>query len=437
LRISVFGLGYVGTVSAGCLARNGHQVIGVDPNTAKAEMINSGQSPIIETGIGEIIAKATEEGRLSATTDPQLAVRETDLSLICVGTPSRPNGSLDTSFLVTVCREIGEALKEKEGFHLIVVRSTVLPGTNAREVVPELERASGKKVGVGFGLCSNPEFLREGSAVFDFDHPPKTVIGESDARSGEMLAQLYEDLDAPLICVEIPIAELVKYADNCWHATKITFANEIGNIAKAVDVDSHRVMEIFCQDLKLNISSAYLKPGQAFGGSCLPKDVRAITHRARDLDVEAPLLSSLLPSNQIQMKRALQMVLDKKNRKIGILGFSFKAGTDDLRESPMVELIERLIGKGFDLKIYDRNVSIAKLVGANRSYILHHIPHISDLMVDTIEEVLQHGETIVIGNGDPAFKIVADAIKDNQAVVDLVRVAPKWKGAGVYDGICW
>lgn len=437
MKISIFGLGYVGAVSAGCFAQDGHEVIGVDPYQPKVDLINHGQSPVIEKDIGEIIAYAVKNKRLRATVDVSEAIDKSDISLICVGTPSQLNGSLDLKYVRNVCEQIGASLKRKNRFHVVVARSTMLPGSMANVVIPTLEAASGKKAGKDFGVCNNPEFLREGTAVYDFYHPPKTLIGEIDRNSGDLLARLYENLDAPLIRTDVETAEMVKYSDNVWHALKVGFANEIGNICKAIGIDGHKVMEIFCQDNKLNLSSYYLKPGFAFGGSCLPKDVRALVYKARSLDLEAPILNAIIPSNQCQIEKGLKMILEKGNKKVGFLGFSFKAGTDDLRESPLVELIERLIGKGYDVKIFDRNVNIARLVGANRDYILNHIPHISKLMVESIEAVLTHAQTVVVGNADKDFAAVPDRLRADQVLVDLVRVSPGRSEAGKYDGICW
>jgi GDP-mannose 6-dehydrogenase len=437
MRISIFGLGYVGAVSAGCLAKDGHEVIGVDPSNAKVDLINSGSTPIIENDIGEIIAAAVKDGRLRATANVDEAVQGTEMSLICVGTPSQLNGSLDLKYIRRVCEEIGAAVKKKSAFHVVVARSTMLPGSMRSVVIPTLEEFSGKKAGQGFGVCINPEFLREGTAVYDFYNPPKTVIGEIDKRSGDLLASVYKDLKAPLIRTSIETAEMVKYTDNVWHALKVGFANEIGNVCKALSIDGHKVMEIFCQDTKLNLSPYYMKPGFAFGGSCLPKDVRALTYKAKSLDVDVPILNAILPSNDRQVERGLRMIMDKSNKKVGILGFSFKAGTDDLRESPVVEVIERLLGKGYDLRLYDRNVKLASLVGANRDYILNRIPHISRLMVERLEDILGFAETIVIGNGDKEFRGVIDRLRDGQIVVDLVRIAQNQSVPGKYDGICW
>jgi len=436
VRISIFGLGYVGAVSAGCLARDGHTVIGVDPNQTKVDLINEGKTPIIEKDIGEMIAHAVSEGLLRATVDVGAAVRDSDLSLICVGTPSQLNGNLDLSAVRKVCEQIGAALRDKDGFHVVVARSTMLPGSMRSVVIPTLEEASGKKAGVDFGVCNNPEFLREGTAVYDYHHPPKTVIGETDTKAGDVLIELYTKLDAPLVRTDVETAEMVKYTDNAWHAIKVAFANEIGNLCKAVHIDGHKVMDIFCRDTKLNLSPYYMKPGFAFGGSCLPKDVRALTYKARSLDLEMPLLSAVLPSNQHQVQRGIAMITAKDKRKIGVLGFSFKAGTDDLRESPLVDVIEHLIGKGYELRLYDRNVKLAALTGANQDYILNRIPHISKLMVDTMDEVLRFADVIVIGNGAAEFRDVLHRLRREQTVVDLVRIADQPSGEH-YDGICW
>ena len=436
MKISIFGLGYVGAVSAGCLASDGHEVIGVDPNRTKVELINQGNTPIIEKDIGEMIATTVKSGLLRATLDVRDAVMSSDISLICVGTPSQLNGNLDLSHVRRVCEEIGAAIKEKEAFHVVVARSTMLPGSMRSVVIPTLEAASGKKAGVDFGVCNNPEFLREGTAVYDYYNPPKTVIGESDVKAGAMLVALYEKMDAPLVRTDVETAEMVKYTDNTWHAVKVAFANEIGNICKAIGIDGHKVMEIFCKDEKLNLSSYYMKPGFAFGGSCLPKDVRALTYKAKSLDLDLPLLNSILPSNRRQIEKGIKMIVDKGSKKVGILGFSFKAGTDDLRESPLVEVIEYLLGKGYELKLFDKNVNLAALTGANQDYILNHIPHISKLMMSSMNEVLEFADTVVIGNGAAEFKNVRAALRPEQVVVDLVRIGTEQSGEQ-YDGICW
>jgi len=363
-----------------------------------------------------------KEGRLRAMCDQNEAIRETDLSFVCVGTPSQLNGNLDSSSVKRVCELIGEAIRRKQTRHTIVIRSTILPGTMRKVVIPTLEEHSGKRAGVDFGICNNPEFLREGSAINDYQSPPKTVIGELDSESGEVLASLYEKLSAPLIRTSIETAEMVKYVDNSWHALKIGFANEIGNFCDAFGVEAESVMDIFCQDKKLNISPAYLKPGFAFGGSCLPKDLRALSYQAKMHDVQLPILNAVLPSNEVQIARGVRQVIESGNPRVGILGFSFKAGTDDLRESPVIEVIERLIGKGYDLRIYDRNVNLAALVGANRDFILNRIPHISRLMVPAVEDVLAHAQTVVIGNNDSEFSQIQAKLRDDQRLVDFVRI---------------
>jgi len=437
LRISIFGLGYVGAVSAGCLANDGHEVVGVDPVPTKVDLINQGQSPIVEKDISEIISATCKNGRLRATSDSGAAIRATELSFVCVGTPSQPNGNLDLRYIRRICEQIGEALKTKNARHTVVIRSTILPGTMRKIVIPTLEEFSGKKASVDFGVCNNPEFLREGSAVKDFRCPPMTVIGEIDEASGNALASLYQHIEAPLIRTDLESAEMVKYVNNSWHALKIGFANEIGNVCKSLGIDAHEVMKIFCQDQKLNISPAYLLPGFAFGGSCLPKDLRALSYQAKMRDLNLPILSSILPSNEVQISRGLQLIVDRGQTRVGILGFSFKAGTDDLRESPLIEVIERLLGKGYDLRIYDKNVNIARLVGANRDFILNRIPHISKLMVGDLDAVLDHAQTVVIGNKDPEFDCVPEKLREGQVLVDFVRIVSGKNMNGNYDGICW
>ena len=436
MRISIFGLGYVGAVSAGCLADGGHTVVGVDPYQDKVNLINAGSTPIIEKDIGDLIKTAVSNQKLRATTDIEDAINDTEMSMVCVGTPSQFNGSLDLAAVRHVCEQIGTALRNKNDFHVVVLRSTMLPGTMRNLVIPTLEEFSGKKAGTDFGVCNNPEFLREGTAVYDFHNPPKTVIGALDVRSGDLLVSIYNGIDAPLIVTEIETAEMVKYADNVWHALKVSFANEIGVISKQVGIDGHKVMDIFCKDEKLNLSSYYMRPGFAFGGSCLPKDVRALTYKGRQLDLDLPVLNSIMPSNAAQLQRGFDMITSSGKKKIGVLGFSFKSGTDDLRESPIVELIERLIGKGYDIRIYDRSVNIAKLVGANRDYIMNRIPHIARLMVDDMTEVLDHAETLVIGNGSEEFLGIDSRLNQGQILIDLVRIS-KQTSNDQYHGICW
>jgi GDP-mannose 6-dehydrogenase len=436
MKLSIFGLGYVGCVSAACFAKEGHDVLGVDVNPTKVEIVNRGESPIVESGLSELVKEMVSSKSLRATTNTQEAIDQSELSLICVGTPSNANGSLDLSYVERVCQEIGAALKHKENRHTVVVRSTMLPGTIENVVVPALEGFSGKKVGKDFGVCINPEFLREGTSLKDFHAPPFTLIGADDEPTASAVRQLYANIDAPVFVTPVKTAEMVKYVCNCFHALKISFANEVGNICKGLGIDSHEVMDVFCQDTKLNLSSYYLKPGFAFGGSCLPKDLRAINYKARQLDVEVPVLASMLTSNRLQIDRAVDMVLRTGQKRIGVLGFSFKAGTDDLRESPMVALIETLIGKGLQLAIYDRDVSLARLFGANKEFIEHGIPHISQLMRAGIDEVLESSDVLIIGNKAEEFRQIESRLRSDQIVIDLVRLFEKTSD-GVYQGICW
>lgn len=438
MDVSIFGLGYVGMVSAACLAKSGHKVIGVDPNLIKVDLVNNFHAPIIEKGLEDMVGNAVQNGLLRATNDPFKALNNSTLSLVCVGTPSKNNGDLDLTYVQRVCKDIGQSLADKNEFHVVVVRSTILPGSMYNLVIPILEKYSGKKAGQDFGIGINPEFLREGSAVYDYFNPPKTIIGTDDQITSNMIGSLYKDINAPLIRTDIKVAEMIKYADNAWHAVKIAFANEIGAICKSQKIDSHVVMDIFCQDLKLNISSSYLKPGFAFGGSCLPKDLRALQYKAKTEDLDLPLLNNVLRSNRRQVDRSLQLIHEQGKKRIGILGFSFKAGTDDLRESPVVEVIERLIGKGFDLRLYDRNVNLATLMGANRDYILNKIPHISKLMMTTMQGVLDHAELVIIGNNDPEFRVLLNGCSSSQVkIIDLVRLDKDISKIENYEGIGW
>jgi len=436
--VSVFGLGYVGCVTAACLAERGHSVVGVDVAAAKVDMINSGQATIVETGIGESVRAMVDAGLLRATTDVRDAVANSELSMVCVGTPGRSNGSFDLSYVERVCSEIGAAMREKPGRHTVIIRSTVLPGTTDTVVIPALEQASGRVAIRDFGIGMNPEFLREGTSIADFIDPPFTIVGTPDPLTADAARALYEGIQAPFHVTDTRVAEMVKYACNSFHGVKVAFANEIGNVCKGLGVDSHDVMKLFCLDTKLNISTAYLRPGYAFGGSCLPKDLRAITYRARQLDIETPLLSATLESNRRQVLRAFDMVSETGKRRIGVLGLSFKAGTDDLRESPLVTLIEMLVGKGMNLAIYDREVSRARLIGANKAYIEREIPHIWSLMRGSISDVLTDSDVIVIGNGSKEFSGLRSQVRPDQTVIDLVRAFGSLKSDGSsYQGICW
>jgi GDP-mannose 6-dehydrogenase len=437
MNISIFGLGYVGCVSAACLAAAGHDVVGVDVNPDKVSILGGGRSPVVEEDLEGIIANAVADGSLRATTSADDAIAATEISLVCVGTPSKPNNSLNLDHVARVCEQIGAAVAAKGGSHVVCVRSTMVPGSTESVVVPMLEKGFGGPLGDKVGVAVNPEFLREGSAVFDFFNPPKTVVGSADESVADTVVSLYRGIEAPVIKTSVKVAEMAKYVDNMFHALKIGFANEIGAICKAVGVDSHEVMDIFAQDRKLNISPAYLKPGFAFGGSCLPKDLRAILYRGRELDLELPLLSSILPGNDAQLERATRMILSLGKKRLGFLGMSFKAGTDDLRESPLVRLIEVCIGKGYDIRIYDRSVSLARLVGANKAYIEHEIPHISRLLTPDLDEVTAFAEVFIVGHKSDEFVQAVKTQARGKIVVDLARVVDEAPAGVEYHGVNW
>lgn len=438
MKVSVFGLGYVGSVSGACLAQMGHRVIGVDANPTKVEMVNQGLPPVIEAGLSELMQTVTQSGAFTATASWQDAIAASDVALVCVGTPSSANGSLSTELVKRVSEQIGSALAARSEYFVVAIRSTVLPGTVERVVIPMLEQCSGKRAGADFGVCMVPEFLREGTSVKDFFHPSRTLIGQFDSRSGDAVATLFEGLDAPLIRSSIPVAESLKYADNAFHAVKVTFANEIGSICKAAGSDSHEVMKIFCMDTKLNLSPYYLKPGFAFGGSCLPKDLRALTYHARSFDVATPLLDSILVSNRKQIDRVIALLQQYKGKSLGFLGLSFKHGTDDLRESPILDVIETMIGKGFHVGIYDEYVSIARLVGANKEYIQKEIPHISSLMRASAEDLVRESEVIVVSTSSEKFRdVLRQAARPGQVIIDLVRIIEASELASEYHGISW
>ena len=436
--ISIFGLGYVGAVTAACLAERGFRVLGVDVNPSKVEMINAGVTPIVEEKIGDIIKDVVQDNRLTATVDVQQAIAETNSSLICVGTPSRANGDLELTYVKRVAEQIGAALASKDEYHTVILRSTVLPGTTEDVVQPILEEFSGKQVGKDFGLCFNPEFLREGSSVKDFHAPPFTLVGTQHERDADVVRELYGWLDAEFLVEDIRTAEMVKYINNSYHAVKVAFANEVGRLCEALKIDSHAVMNIFCKDTKQNLSAYYLKPGYAFGGSCLPKDLRAILYKAKSADVDMELFQSTLTSNRTQIEAGIKAIERLKNRKVGLLGLSFKAGTDDLRESPMVTLVETLLGRGYEIRIFDENVSLSRLVGSNKAYIEQELPHISEMLHESMEDVIAASDTIVIGNPDPRFADVARQVPPGKQVVDLVRIVPEWLSClDNYHGIGW
>lgn len=437
--ISIFGLGYVGTVTAACLAHQGNQVTGVDLNPAKVSAIESGQSPIVEPGVGQMIAEGSKSRQLRATSDSAAAVSSTEISFLCVGTPSLRNGKLDLGHIEPVCREIGAALRNKNSFHLVVLRSTVLPGTAESIVVPALEEASGKKTGRDFGVCVNPEFMREGTAVSDFLAPAMTVIGSGDPAHGSLLRELYAWAPGPVFETSFRSAEMVKYMCNAWHALKVTFANEAGTLAKTLGVDAESLTRMFLADTKLNISPSYLKPGFAFGGSCLPKDLRALSYRAREADLSLPLLEAILSSNHEHLERAVEMVLRTGKRNVGVLGLSFKAATDDLRESPQVQLIKRLLGEGRQVQVWDENVSLGRLIGSNRQYIEEVIPHIGSLLKPSLEQVIQRSEVVVIATTGLDQEAVRRSLRPDHMVIDLVNLdkARRLDAAATYEGICW
>jgi GDP-mannose 6-dehydrogenase len=437
-RISIFGLGYVGAVSLACLARDGHQVIGVDVDPVKLDLIRSRKSPILEEGIQELMRDVVESGRVTVTQDASQALRDTEISFICVGTPSAPNGSQDLGAILRLAEQLGEALKEKRAFHTLVVRSTVQPGTIEEKIEPILERASGKKSGVDFGLCFQPEFLREGSSIRDYDHPPYTIVGGNCEQAVNAVREVFQHLEARFLVTHIRVAEALKMSCNAFHALKITFANEIGRVSQALGIDSHEVMRLVCADQRLNISPAYLKPGFAFGGSCLPKDLRALTHIARQNDIELPMLSSLLESNRAHIDHAVDMILKLGRPKVGMLGLSFKTGTDDLRESPLVLVAKRLIGEGCELRIFDPEVQLSRLLGANRSYIDANIPHLKSLMCPNMAEMVDPSEVILVGLQQTALNDLLQArVRPDQYLIDLVNLPNRDLLRCRYEGVCW
>lgn len=439
MNLSIFGLGYVGCVSAACLASFGHQVVGVDINIEKVNTINDGQSPIIEDGLDDLIKQVKNSGNLKATEDTHSAIVHGDILLVCVGTPSDPNGNLNFRFVDRVCEAIGQSMRDISGYKVIAIRSTILPGTIQERVIPILTSASGKQVGKDFGVACNPEFLREGCAIKDFHQPPFTIIGTTDQLAGEMLKQLYQPIPASVYLTDPDTACMLKYACNAFHGLKVVFANEIGQLCKKSGIDGTLVMDIFCQDTFLNISSRYLKPGFAFGGSCLPKDLRALNYLAKHSDLDLPVLEAILPSNRLLVHNVANMLINNPNQKtVGIIGLTFKPGTDDLRESPIVEIAEILSGKGYKVRIYDNNVSLTKLIGGNKAFIEQVLPHISSMLSDSIEDVVRNSDAIIVGHdfqdGGEEF---ARFLKPDQMVIDLVKISSYKKIPAKYEGVCW
>lgn len=440
MRVSIFGMGYVGCVSGACWSQEGHEIIGVDINEQKVNLINQGLAPMVEPGLSERIRQGVERNLLRATTDTWEAIRETSLSLICVGTPSNADGSLCLDFVERVCADIGKALRKKQGKHVVVIRSTVLPGTTEKRLIPILERTSGKRIGTEWGVCVNPEFLREGCAIQDFYNPPFTLIGSHDAQSSQILEELYASIKAPVYRVSPGTAEMVKYACNAFHALKITFANEIGNLCQAFGLDSHEVMEVFCQDTKLNLSPVYLRPGFAFGGSCLGKDLRTLLHTARSESLNLPVLEAILPSNEKQIDRGLELILSLGKNKVGLIGLSFKSGTDDLRESPMLQVAERLLEKGCLLKVYDQEIALSQLHGSNREFMQKTFPVLPSLICSSMEELIQNSEVVVVSKKltENEKQCLIRHLTPAHHLVDFVRLAlTDTSFQGKYYGLCW
>jgi GDP-mannose 6-dehydrogenase len=436
--ISIFGLGYVGSVSAACFADVGFRVIGVDVSSAKVEALASGRSPIVEARMNELLGEGHKSGRLRATTDSATAVCESDVSFICVGTPSQRSGKLDLGYVERVSREIGTALKRKKTRHVIVLRSTVLPGTTETLVIPAVEEASGLRNGVDFSVCYNPEFMREGSAIADFHQPPYTILGAKDPKDLALLRMLYKSVSGPVFETAIPVAEMVKYVSNAFHAVKVGFANEIGTLCRNLGVDTDLVTRIYTSDTKLNISPAYLSPGFAFGGSCLPKDLRALSYKAKELDLGLPMLESVLRSNSVHIDRVVDAVLQTNKRKIAFLGLSFKPGTDDLRESPQVQVIKRLLGEGCHVRVWDQDVSLGRIAGSNRQYIEEVIPHIGSVLSSDFEDVVRSAEVVIVATKVDKAHLVS-CLKPEQSVIDLINLNPANRPMvpGAYQGICW
>lgn len=437
--MSVFGLGYVGSVTAACLAHKGNRVLGVDIDAAKVGALETGRSPVLEKGINELLESSRNADRLVGTTDATRAVCESELSIVCVGTPSEPNGRIDLSHLKRACEEIGEGIARKQKYHTVVFRSTVIPGTTESTLIPALEKSSKKRSGIDFGVCYNPEFMREGSAVSDFFEPAVTIVGASDPLHLGLMRELYDWVPGKVFETSISTAEAAKYVSNAYHALKVSFANEVGTFCKKLGVDTESVFQIFTADTRLNASAAYLLPGFAFGGSCLPKDVRAFTYRAKEIDLRLPLMESILPSNREHIERAVEAILCSGKRKVGILGLSFKSGTDDLRESPLIQLVKRLIGEGCDVRIWDRNVSLGKLVGSNRRYIEEVIPHIGSLLVQDLECVVAFSDVVVVGTREADSKTLTPYLRADQTLIDLVNLTKAQRPSQRlhYEGICW
>ena len=438
MNISIFGLGYVGAVSLACLARDGHRVIGVDIDQAKLDLIAAGNTPVVEEGMVELVATMAASGRVHVTSNVREAVHGSELSLICVGTPSAPNGSQDLSAILRLAQDIGHAIGEKSDPHVFVFRSTIAPGTVEDVIRPVIERESGKKDGEHFHLCFQPEFLREGTSIRDYDKPPFTIVGANHPYPIGKLRDLFGHLPCAFYTTSVRAAEMVKLCCNNFHALKISFANETARLCDAFDVDPFEVMDLMCKDTQLNISKAYLKPGYAFGGSCLPKDLRATLYMAKQRDVELPMMAGILPSNRIHVEQAVDKVLATGKRRIGLIGLSFKTGTDDLRESPTVTLAEQLIGKGISLLVFDPEVHLSRLLGANKRFIERHVPHIGSLLRATIDEVVAESDVLIVSLSDPhVFEQLRKAVRGDQVVIDLARIPAPDSWPCAIEGLCW
>jgi len=438
MNIAIFGMGYVGAVSAACLARDGHDVIGVDIDPNKLDLLRKGHSPIVEEGIQELTSQVVKAGRLQVSDNVDEAIGGSAISFICVGTPSLPNGSQNLGAIEHVVGQIGESIGRHDHYHVVVIRSTVRPGTVMDKVRPILEERSGKRLGEGFGLAFQPEFLREGTSIRDYDNPPFTVVGGDSQRTLDCIRPVFEHLPCEFVGTDIGTAEMLKYACNAFHAVKIVFANEIGRVSQSLKVDSREVMRLVTQDRQLNISPAYLRPGFAFGGSCLPKDLRALLYIAKEQDAELPMLAGVMSSNQQQIEHALEFILQSGKRRVGMIGLSFKSGTDDLRESPLVTLAERLIGKGIELSIHDPNVQLSRLIGANRRYIEEKLPHIGRLLVEDCDKLIADSEMVVLGLSDAHLvEKVLSRTDGSHTVLDLVGMPGRERLNAAYRGVCW
>lgn len=438
MNVSIFGLGYVGVVSLACLARDGHNVVGVDIDKHKIDLIRDSRSPIVEEGIQELVAEVIRSGRVTVTDNVSQALLGSDVSFVCVGTPSLPNGSQDQSALLAIASQFGQALAAKQGPHVFVFRSTMLPGTVENRLAPLIEQKSGKKCHVDFDVCYQPEFLREGSSIRDYDNPPFTIVGTQSARAAGLLREIFGHLPCSFQLTTVRAAEMVKFCCNTFHAIKITFANEVARLCEALELSPFEVMELVCQDKNLNISAAYLRPGFAFGGSCLPKDLRALTYVARQSDVSLPMVSNILNSNQEHVDHAVRKILNLGVRRVALIGLAFKSGTDDLRESPLVSLVEHLIGKGIELAIYDNEVHLSRLLGANRRYIERHIPHIGNLLRPSLPEVLAHADVVVLGSSDRLVQAeLRTLLRPSHRLIDLAAMKEVEDLPCRYEGLCW